>query len=83
MIEENERAAKFMQAIQRDGEKRRTAIIQAIDKEIAAELGCTVDTVYNALNLTDPTTGEQPDRIRRMALERGGYKGTTIKWIEE
>ena len=38
MIEENERAAKFMQAIQRDGEKRRTAIIQAIDEEIAAEL---------------------------------------------
>lgn len=38
MFEENERAAKFMQAIQRDGEKRRTAIIQAIDEEIAAEL---------------------------------------------
>lgn len=38
MIEENERAAKFMQAIQRDGEKRRTAIIQSIDEEIAAEL---------------------------------------------
>ena len=38
MIEENERAAKFMQAIQRDGEKRRTAIIQAIDEETAAEL---------------------------------------------
>lgn len=38
MIEENERAAKFMQAIQRDGEKRRTAIIQSIDEEIASEL---------------------------------------------
>ena len=43
MIEENERAAKFMQAIQRDGEKRRTAIIQAIDEEIAAGAGKSED----------------------------------------
>lgn len=62
---------------------RKIIVSPEVKKEIAAELGCTVDTVYNALNLTDPTTGEQPDRIRRMALERGGYKGTTIKWIEE
>ena len=38
MIEENERAAKFMQAIQRDGEKRRAAIMESIDQEVAAEL---------------------------------------------
>lgn len=38
MIEENERAAKFMQAIQRDGEQRRAAIMKAIDEETAAEL---------------------------------------------
>lgn len=38
MIEENERAAKFMQAIQRDGEQRRAAITKAIDEETAAEL---------------------------------------------
>ena len=57
---------------------RKIIVSPEVKKEIAAELGCTVDTVYNALNLTDPTTGEQPDRIRRMALERGGYKGTTI-----
>ena len=38
MIEENERAAKFMQAIQRDGEKRRAQIMQAIDQEVTAEL---------------------------------------------
>lgn len=38
MIEENERAAKFMQAIQRDGEQRRAAIMKAIDDETAAEL---------------------------------------------
>lgn len=38
MIEENERAAKFMQAIQRDGEQRRAAIMKAIDAETDAEL---------------------------------------------
>ena len=36
-------------------------VAPAIKKEIAAELGCTVDTVNNALNLTYPTYGEQPD----------------------
>ena len=30
-------------------------VAPAIKKEIAAELGCTVDTVNNALNLTYPT----------------------------
>lgn len=53
-----------------------------VKKEIASEVGCTVETVYNALNLTNPTVGEQPDRIRRMARERGGYNGTKIRWIE-
>lgn len=53
---------------------RKIIVSPEVKKEIAAELGCTVDTVYNALNLTDPTTGEQPDRIRRMALERGGVQ---------
>lgn len=37
MIEENERAAKFIRAIQRDGEQRRTAIMKEIDDETAAE----------------------------------------------
>ena len=46
---------------------RKIIVSPEVKKEIAAELGCTVDTVYNALNLTDPTTGEQPDSIRRMA----------------
>ena len=54
----------------------------AVKKEIAAEVGCTVETVYNALNLTNPTVGQQPDRIRRMARERGGYDGTKVIWIE-
>lgn len=52
-----------------------------VKKEIAAELGCSRETVYNALNLTDPTTGEQADRIRSMALQRGGCQGTKVKWV--
>jgi len=40
-----------------------------------------VDTVYNALNLTLPTQGEQPDRIRKMAMDRGGVVTDKIKWI--
>lgn len=58
-------------------------ISTAIKREIAAELGCCVDTVNNALNLTYPTYGEQPDRIRRMARERGGFDNTKTKWIYE
>ena len=38
MIDENERAAQFLQAIQRDAEHRRSEIVKAIDAEIAAEL---------------------------------------------
>lgn len=57
------------------------AVAPAVKREIAAELGCTVDTVYNALNLTDPTTGEQPDRIRQMAMARGGFESFKYKWI--
>ncbi len=53
----------------------------SVKKEIAEELGCTVDTVYNALNLTLPRQGEQPDRIRKMAMDRGGVVTDKIKWI--
>ena len=49
--------------------------------EIAMEMGCTVDTVYNALNLSNPTTGAQPDRIRRRAMELGGKENRKIRWI--
>ena len=38
MIDENERAAQFLQAIQRDAEHRRSEIVKAIDDETAAEL---------------------------------------------
>lgn len=58
-------------------------VAPSIKKEIAAELGCTVDTVNNALNLTYPTYGQQPDRIRRMARERGGFENTKIRWVRE
>lgn len=50
-------------------------------KEIAAEVGCSYDTVNNALKFT--TYGEQPDRIRRMARERGGFENTKIRWVRE
>lgn len=38
MIDENERAAQFLQAIQRDAEHRRSEIVKSIDAETAAEL---------------------------------------------
>lgn len=52
-----------------------------VKKEIAEELGCGIQTVYNALNLSDPTTGEQPNRIRQMAMARGGVESTKNRWI--
>ena len=52
-----------------------------VKKEIAAELGCNIQTVYNALNLSNPTIGEQPDRIRMMARARGGVESTRNRWI--
>ena len=52
MIEENERAAKFMQAIQRDGEKRRTAIIYGLGGVIAPFIGIKlIDMVLAATGL--------------------------------
>ena len=50
-------------------------------KEIATKVGCTYDTVNNALNFK--TYGEQPDRIRRMARERGECENTKIRWVRE
>lgn len=52
-----------------------------LKKQIAMECGCVLDTVYNALNLTNPTTGELPDRIRRRAMELGGKEGRVSRWI--
>ena len=52
--------------------KKVIEIAPDLKRQIAMEMGCTVDTVYNALNLSNPPTGAQPDRIRRRAMELGG-----------
>jgi hypothetical protein len=31
--------------------------------------------------LSNPTTGAQPDRIRRRAMELGGKENRKIRWI--
>jgi hypothetical protein len=50
----------------------------AIRREIASEVGVSIDTVDNALKFR--TYGEQPERIRSIAFERGGVKERRIKW---
>ncbi len=50
-------------------------------QEIAAILGCTTDTVNNALN--NVTQGEQPDLIRKMAMERGAVKTYKTKLVDD
>lgn len=52
-----------------------------LKKQLAIEFECTVDTVYNALNLTNPTTGIRPDGIRRRARELGGKEARVSAWI--
>lgn len=54
----------------------------ALKKQIANECPkCSIDTVRNALVLTNPRQGEQPDRIRRRAMELGGVEVTKFKWV--
>lgn len=62
--------------------RRIIALPPALKKQIAAEVGCSLDTVRNALVLSNPRTGDQPDRIRRLAREWGGVETTDIKWIK-
>lgn len=53
-----------------------------LKKQIADERPkCSIDTVRNALVLTNPRQGEQPDRIRRRAMELGGVEVTKFKWV--
>ena len=40
--------------------KKVIEIAPDLKRQIAMEMGCTVDTVYNALNLSNPTTGQDP-----------------------
>ena len=61
--------------------KKVIEIAPDLKRQIAMEMGCTVDTVYNALTLSNPTTGAQPDRIRRRAMELGGKENRKIRWI--
>ena len=63
--------------------KKVIEIAPDLKRQIAMEMGCTVDTVYNALNLSNPTTGAQPDRIRRRAMELGGKENRKIRWIND
>ena len=48
MIDENERAAQFLQAIQRDAEHRRSEIVKAIDAETAAWPRISAPTMLTA-----------------------------------
>ena len=50
----------------------------AIRREIASEVGVSIDTVDNALKFR--TYGEQPERIRQMAYDKGGVEEKRIKW---
>ena len=63
--------------------KKVIEIAPDLKRQIAMEMGCTVDTVYNALNLSNPTTGAQPDRIRRRAMELGGKENRKISRKKE
>lgn len=49
-----------------------------IRREIASEVGVSIDTVDNALKFR--TYGEQPERIRQMAYDKGGVEEKRIKW---
>lgn len=40
-------------------------------KEISAEIGCCLQAVYNALNYK--TDGELANRVRSLALKKGGF----------
>ena len=53
--------------------KKVIEIAPDLKRQIAMEMGCTVDTVYNALNLSN--------RIRRRAMELGGKENRKIRWI--
>lgn len=62
--------------------RRIIALPADLKKQIAREVGCSLDTVRNALILSNPRSGDQPERIRRRALEIGGEETTDIKWVK-
>lgn len=78
MIEENERAAKFIKAIQRDGEQRRAAIMKTIDETAAAEIAqikATVETKtreieeYERVRLQENTNRRLSNSVLRTGAE--------------
>ena len=50
-------------------------------REIAADLGCSIDTIDNALNYR--SEGDQPDRIRKRAKEMGGVDAVKTIWVTQ
>ena len=44
--------------------KKVIEIAPDLKRQIAMKMGCTVDTVYNALNLSNPTTGARSEERR-------------------
>lgn len=48
-------------------------------KQITKELGCSMDTVDNALNYH--TEGEQPELIRKKAQDMGAVEAIKTVWV--
>ncbi len=57
------------------------AVAPDVVKEIAMIVGCGKATVYRALRLE--TAGEQPERIRALAKEKGGEVTTKVIFERE
>lgn len=51
--------------------RKQLALPRELITQLAQEFKCNQKTIKRALNLTSPTTGERPDRIRVRAKELG------------
>lgn len=51
--------------------RKQLALPHELIAQLAQEFDCNEKTIRRALNLTSPTTGERPDRIRVRAKELG------------
>ena len=61
---------------------KRLALPRELMKQIAQEFDCSEKTVRRALNLSAPTTGERPDRIRVRAKELGAQIETKKRFFK-
>lgn len=59
--------------------KKYISLPPELKRQIAADLGCCVEVVDNALNYK--TEGDRPEEIRRIAKEMGGVDGIKIRWV--